>query len=76
MKRSDIVKLIYDTMQDNHFGQYGEFYKMANDILTRLEDEGMVPEYELPLSESERRVATDLRGLTSGTKVVHVWEKE
>lgn len=43
MKRSEIIKVIYDTMRDNHFGQYGEFYKMAESVLDRLEDEGMLP---------------------------------
>lgn len=51
MKRSEIVKLIYDTMCDNHFGQYGEFYKMADQILERIEVEGgmLPPTIELPL---------------------------
>lgn len=43
MKRSEAVKLIYETMKDNHFGQYGEFYKMANSVLEVLENEGIEP---------------------------------
>jgi hypothetical protein len=38
MKRSEAIKLIYDTMQDNHFGQYGEFNKMSEQILEILEE--------------------------------------
>jgi len=43
MKRSEMIEIIYNCLKDNHFGQYGEFKKMANDILCRIEDNGMLP---------------------------------
>lgn len=43
MKRKDMIELIHDAMRDNHFGQYGQFMKMAESILNTIEDNGMLP---------------------------------
>lgn len=43
MKRSEMIKLIYNCMKDNHFGQYGEYGKMSEQILDLIEDNDMLP---------------------------------
>lgn len=69
MKRSEIIKVIYDTMRDNHFGQYGEFYKMAENVLDSIEEAGMVP----PMIEEKSFYLAD-----NGEEIyaTHEWEEE
>ena len=42
MMRSEMIDLIYRTMQDNHFGQDGLMYKMAEDVLNTIEENAFV----------------------------------
>ena len=71
MKRSEMVKIMFDIMKDNHFGQYGEFYQMVDSVLEAIEDNGMLPPSYLPELEYHESTGKQLE-----VEVLNEWEQE
>lgn len=55
MKRSEMIEIIYNTIVDSDWIQYGEFRNGAKKILDVIEENGMIPPVMMdgPLSSPE-----------------------